>query len=30
LRAAESGTLEFTWSGDNGFTQTERVAFSVA
>ncbi|HSH91739.1 MAG TPA: thiosulfate oxidation carrier complex protein SoxZ [Ramlibacter sp.] len=30
LRAADSGTLEFTWSGDNGFTQTERVAFNVA
>lgn len=28
--AVESGTLEFTWSGDNGFTQTERATITVA
>ena len=27
--ATESGTLEFEWKGDNGFTQTERVAIAV-
>ena len=28
--ATVSGTLRFTWEGDNGFTQTERVALTVA
>jgi len=23
--ATESGTIEFTWSGDNGYSATERV-----
>ena len=27
--ALASGTLSFTWEGDNGFVQTERVAISV-
>ena len=27
--ATASGTLRFTWSGDNGFTQTETVALAV-
>ena len=27
--AAESGTLQFTWTGDNGFTFTESAAISV-
>lgn len=27
--ATESGTLEFEWKGDNGFTQVERVAITV-
>jgi sulfur-oxidizing protein SoxZ len=27
--AADSGTLTFTWEGDNGFAQTETVAISV-
>jgi len=27
--ATASGTLRFTWSGDNGFTQTERVVLTV-
>jgi sulfur-oxidizing protein SoxZ len=27
--AAESGTLTFTWEGDNGFSQTETVAIRV-
>lgn len=27
--AAESGTFEFEWQGDNGFAQTERVAITV-
>lgn len=27
--ATESGTLEFTWSGDNGYTATEQVKISV-
>ena len=26
--AAESGTLTFTWEGDNGFAQTETVALA--
>jgi sulfur-oxidizing protein SoxZ len=29
LLAAESGTLEFEWQGDNGFAQTERRALQV-
>lgn len=28
--AQDSGTLAFTWEGDNGFAQTETVAISVA
>ena len=28
--ATVSGTLEFTWEGDRGFAQTERVALTVA
>jgi sulfur-oxidizing protein SoxZ len=28
--ASESGTLTFTWEGDNGFTQTETATISVA
>ncbi len=27
--ATESGTLSFTWEGDNGFAQTETVAITV-
>jgi sulfur-oxidizing protein SoxZ len=27
--AAASGTLEFTWEGDNGFTQTEKKTIAV-
>ncbi|MCW0232088.1 MAG: thiosulfate oxidation carrier complex protein SoxZ [Ferrovibrio sp.] len=27
--ATASGTLSFTWDGDNGFTQTETVAITV-
>ena len=27
--ATESGTIVFTWSGDNGFTATETVAIQV-
>ena len=27
--ATASGTLEFVWEGDNGFTQTERVQITV-
>ena len=27
--ATASGTLTFTWDGDNGFVQTERVAITV-
>jgi len=27
--ATASGTLRFTWEGDNGFSQTERMAISV-
>jgi sulfur-oxidizing protein SoxZ len=29
-RATESGTLEFTWTGDNGFAQTETTKLTVA
>ncbi|MBC5766516.1 thiosulfate oxidation carrier complex protein SoxZ [Ramlibacter albus] len=28
--ATESGTLEFEWQGDNGFSQVERRALQVA
>ena len=28
--ATESGTLEFTWEGDNGFAQTESKSLSVS
>lgn len=28
--ATESGTLEFSWEGDNGFAQTERRAIAVS
>lgn len=28
--AQDSGTLTFTWEGDNGFAQTETVAIGVA
>lgn len=28
-RATASGTLEFTWEGDNGFAQTERKTLQV-
>ena len=28
--ATESGTLEFTWTGDNGFTFTESASITVA
>ena len=28
--ATESGMLEFTWQGDNGFAQVERVPLTVA
>lgn len=28
--AAESGTLEFRWEGDNGFAQTERRTITVS
>ena len=28
--ATESGTLSFTWDGDDGFTQTETAAIAVA
>jgi len=27
--ATASGTLEFTWEGDRGFAQTERVGLTV-
>ncbi len=27
--ATESGTLEFTWEGDNGFAQTEQMQLTV-
>ncbi|WP_342119185.1 thiosulfate oxidation carrier complex protein SoxZ [Pseudoduganella sp. OTU4001] len=29
VKATESATLEFTWTGDNGFTQTERKQLTV-
>ena len=29
VRITESGTLQFTWTGDNGFTQTESAPISV-
>jgi sulfur-oxidizing protein SoxZ len=29
LLAAESGTLEFEWQGDNGFSQTEQRSLQV-
>jgi sulfur-oxidizing protein SoxZ len=28
--ATESGTLEFTWEGDNGFTHTEKMNLTVS
>ena len=28
--AVESGTLTFTWEGDNGFSQTETVTITVS
>ncbi len=28
--AAESGTIEFEWQGDNGFAQTEQRSLQVA
>ncbi|MGE0803473.1 MAG: thiosulfate oxidation carrier complex protein SoxZ [Lautropia sp.] len=28
--ATRSGTLQFRWEGDNGFAQTETIAFPVA
>lgn len=28
--ATATGTLEFTWTGDNGFTQTERQLLTVS
>jgi sulfur-oxidizing protein SoxZ len=28
--ATASGTLSFTWEGDKGFTQTERVSLTVS
>jgi sulfur-oxidizing protein SoxZ len=28
--ATDSGTLSFTWEGDNGFVQTETMAITVA
>ena len=27
--ATESGTIEFTWTGDNGFAATEQVKITV-
>jgi len=30
IRATESGTLEFEWIGDKGFSQTERRELQVA
>ena len=30
LRAMSSGTLVFTWDGDNGFSHREQVSFVVA
>lgn len=29
LKATSSGVIEFTWSGDNAFTQTERKQLTV-
>ena len=29
MAATVSGTLSFTWEGDNGFAQTETAAFTV-
>ena len=29
LRATSSGTLSFTWEGDNGFAQTESTTLTV-
>lgn len=29
MRAERSGTLSFTWEGDNGFSQTETVKLQV-
>ncbi|SFF63892.1 sulfur compound chelating protein SoxZ [Duganella sp. CF458] len=29
IKASTSGTLEFTWTGDNGFTQTETKQLAV-
>jgi sulfur-oxidizing protein SoxZ len=28
--ATETGVLEFSWEGDNGFAQTEKVAITVS
>jgi len=28
--ATETGTLEFSWEGDNGFAQTEKIAITVS
>lgn len=28
--ATESGTLEFSWQGDNGFTHTEKTSITVS
>ena len=28
-RATDSGTLEFRWSGDNGFSVTEKAVITV-
>lgn len=30
VRISESGTLQFTWTGDNGFTHTESAQISIA
>ncbi|WP_229415845.1 thiosulfate oxidation carrier complex protein SoxZ [Pseudoduganella armeniaca] len=30
IRASVTGTLEFTWRGDNGFAQTERKTLTVS
>jgi sulfur-oxidizing protein SoxZ len=27
--AVKTGTLEFSWTGDNGFAQAERMALTV-
>ncbi len=29
LRVTDSGTVQFTWTGDNGFSQTESAAITV-